>query len=144
MTITIACNNCLAKNRIPDERIGDGPKCGRCKQPLFEGMPLELTGAKARAIIDGTDIPVVIDCWAPWCGPCRSFAPVFEQAARELEPRLRFAKLDTEQHPALAGEWGIRSIPTLIVLHEGEVAARISGAMSLPQFKQWLTEQGLI
>lgn len=143
-TTNIVCGHCLAKNRIPTERLVDGPKCGKCKAPLFEGKPLVLTGLNASVILDGTDIPVVVDCWAPWCGPCRSFAPVFEQAARELEPVLRFAKLNTEEHQTLAGEWGIRSIPTLIVTRNGEGIARMSGALPLPQFKHWLHEQGLI
>ena len=86
------------------------------------------------------DIPVIVDCWASWCGPCQNFAPIFEQAARKLEPQFLFAKLDTEQQQTLANSWQIRSIPTLILFKQGKEAARISGALSLSQFEQWLSE----
>ena len=142
-TIRIACPSCSVTNRIPAERISDGPRCGKCKQPLFQGKPVELNSGNVSAIVGNTDIPVLVDCWAPWCGPCRGFAPIFAQAAQELEPRLRFAKLDTEAEPQLGGLWNIRSIPTLILFKEGREAARVSGALPMGQLKQWLLQQGV-
>lgn len=139
--ITISCPVCQAKNRLPGERLGDNPKCGKCKQPLFSGEPQELTTVNVSTVLNDNQIPVVVDCWASWCGPCRTFASVFEQAARELEPQFRFAKLNTEEHQQLAARWGIRSIPTLILFKNGKEVDRLSGALPLPQFKQWLLRQ---
>lgn len=140
---TISCPHCLKSNRVPEERLGDGPRCGSCKKPLFDGKPMQLTAANAAAILNHTEIPVLVDCWASWCGPCRSFAPIFEQAARDLEPRLRFAKLDTEGNQQLAARWQIRSIPTLILFRGGKEVDRVSGALPGPQLLQWLAQQGI-
>lgn len=101
---------------------------------------MEINGANMQAILNNTDVPVVVDCWAPWCGPCRSFAPVFERAAGELEPGFRLAKLNTERESAIAAAWRIQSIPTLIVFKGGKEVQRVSGAMPLPQLKQWLQQ----
>jgi thioredoxin 2 len=139
----LACPDCGTTNRIPTERLGDHPKCGKCKAQLFQGKPVELGEHNASAVIGATGIPVLVDCWAPWCGPCQGFAPIFAQAARELEPRLRLAKLNTEDEQQLAGLWGIRSIPTLILFRDGREVARTSGAMPLPHLKKWLLEQGV-
>lgn len=139
----INCPNCLATNRLPDERLTDKPNCGKCKKLLFAGKPMELHPGNVAATMDNNDIPIVVDCWAPWCGPCRSFAPVFEQAAAQLEPKARFAKLNTEAVPSIAQRWRIQSIPTLMVFKDGKEVARMSGAMPLPQFKQWLAQQGI-
>lgn len=143
-TSTIACPNCLKANRVPSERLADGPKCGNCKKPLFSGQPMELTTANAASLLNNTDIPVLVDCWASWCGPCRSFAPVFSQAAGQFEPKLRFAKLDTEANQQLGARWNIRSIPTLILFKGGQEVDRVSGALPGPQLKQWLSQQGVI
>lgn len=142
-TTSIACPHCTKTNRVPSDRLGDGPKCGKCKKPLFSGRPMELTAGNAVAILNHTDLPVLVDCWASWCGPCRSFAPVFEQAAQRFEPRLRFAKLDTEANQSLAARWGIRSIPTLILFRNGKEVDRVSGALPAPQLAQWLGQQGI-
>lgn len=139
----INCPNCLATNRLPDERLADKPNCGKCKKPLFAGKPMELHPGNVAATLDNNDIPIVVDCWAPWCGPCRSFAPVFEQAAAQLEPKARFAKLNTEAVPSIAQRWRIQSIPALMVFKDGKEVARMSGALPLPQFKQWLAQQGI-
>jgi len=139
-TTNISCVNCASTNRIPTERLGDGPNCGKCKTRLFSGTVIELTAASVATTLNHNDIPVVVDCWAPWCGPCRSFAPTYEQAAKDLEPRYRFAKLNTEQEQPLAGRWNIRSIPTLIVFKQGKELDRVSGALQLNQLKQWLAQ----
>ena len=144
MAITsISCPHCLKSNRVPGERLGDGPKCGNCKKPLFNGKPMSLTAANAASLLNHTDIPVLVDCWASWCGPCRSFAPTFEKAAQELEPKVRFAKVDTEANQQLAARWQIRSIPTLILFKGGKEVDRVSGALPGPQLRQWLGQHGV-
>ncbi|BFM15491.1 thioredoxin TrxC [Maricurvus nonylphenolicus] len=142
-TTNVTCPKCNAKNRLPTERLGDGPKCGKCKKPIFTGKPMDITAANVAAVLNHNEIPVLVDCWAPWCGPCKSFAPTFEQAARELEPNVRLAKLNTETNQQVAGRWKIRSIPTLILFKQGREIARLSGAVALPQLKQWLSQQGV-
>ncbi len=142
-TINLTCSKCFAKNRLPAERLNDGPKCGKCKSPVLRGKPLDISSANITAILNHNDVPVLVDCWAPWCGPCKSFAPVFEQAAKELEPSLRLAKLNTESQQGIAGRWQIRSIPTLILFVGGKEKARLSGAVSLPKLKTWLKQQSV-
>jgi thioredoxin 2 len=139
----INCPHCFATNRLAENRLGDKPNCGRCKQALFEGKPLTLTPNNLTATLEKNDIPVVVDCWAPWCGPCQTFGPVFSQAAAQFEPRARFAKLDTEANQAIAQQWGIRSIPTLLVFKGGREIQRLSGALPLAQFSQWLQQAGI-
>ena len=139
-TTNISCPSCHSTNRIPTDRLKDKPKCGKCKSALFTGKSQELTPANVGTVLNHNHIPVLVDCWAPWCGPCKSFGPIFEQTACELEPQFRFAKLNTEAHGNLATRWQIRSIPTLILFKNGKEAARVSGALSKTQLKQWLAE----
>jgi thioredoxin 2 len=123
---------------VPEPRLGDGAICGSCKQRLFAAHPIELTMANFDAQIGKSDIPVVVDFWAPWCSPCLSMAPHFAKAAAELEPRMRLAKLDTESAQDIAGRYGIRSIPTMIVFQGGREIARRSGAMDTRAIVEWL------
>jgi len=136
----LTCPSCHAGNRIPAERLDQQPQCGHCKAPLFQGRPIEATASTLPAILRNTDLPIVIDFWAPWCGPCKNFAPIFAEAAQTLEPQLRFVKINTEAEQDLAAEFAIRSIPTLMIVHHGQEIARQSGAMNGGQLRQWLVQ----
>ncbi|MFP6851445.1 MAG: thioredoxin TrxC [Pseudomonas sp.] len=140
--LLIPCPHCNGLNRIPAERMGDAPRCGRCKSEVLPSTPFELTQASFAAQNKG-DLPLLIDVWASWCGPCRSFAPTYAQAASQLQGRCRLSKLDSEANPQLSAEMGIRSIPSLILLKGGVEVARQSGALPLPQLLGWLREHGI-
>jgi len=143
-TTNVTCPKCNATNRLPSERLSDKPNCGKCKKPIFTGKPMDLSAGNVAAVLNHNELPVLVDCWAPWCGPCKSFAPTFEKAAKELEPRLRLAKLNTEAQKQVAARWRIQSIPTLILFKKGKEVARLSGALPLGQLKNWLKQQGVV
>ena len=139
--LVIVCPHCSTANRVPAERLADQPTCGKCRQHLFAGHPVELDAASFDSHVGRSDIPVVVDFWAPWCGPCRMMAPAYVQAAHQLEPRYRLAKLNTEEAQEIAARFGIRSIPTLIVFRNGREIARQSGAMDTGNLVRWITAQ---
>jgi thioredoxin 2 len=136
----VVCPNCMTTNRVPGNRLGDSPNCGRCKQALFNAEPLAVDATQFGAMISNNDLPVVVDYWAEWCGPCKMFAPAYRQAAEKLEPRMRLLKLDTEANQQVAQQYRIQSIPTLMVFKNGREVARQSGAMPLGSFLQWVEQ----
>jgi thioredoxin 2 len=137
----IVCPNCKTANRVPDTRLGEGPKCGKCAAPLLDGKPVQLDEAGFDSVIGRTELPVLVDFWADWCAPCHAMAPAFERAAAEQKTRALFAKLNTEQAQPIAERFGIRSIPTMILFRKGREAARVSGAMDARSIANWLSQQ---
>lgn len=134
------CPHCSTTNRLPKSKPAKEAKCGKCGKPVFNGNPVALTTQSFQRHISSNDIPVVVDFWAEWCGPCKMMAPEFKKAASEIEPQARFAKLDTEAEQAIAARFGIRSIPTLIIYRQGKEIARQAGAMRAEQLKAWVRQ----
>ncbi len=140
--LIVVCPSCGTLNRVPREKLAAGPggKCGQCGKALFEGKPLALDAQGFERHAGKSDIPLLVDFWAPWCGPCRMMAPQFEQAASHLEPKVRLAKVNTEEEQSLAGRFQIRGIPTMILFHRGQEIARQSGAMDARHIEGWVQQ----
>ncbi len=138
--VHIVCPSCDSVNRVPENRPAAQAVCGRCKTKLLEGRPIDLDGARFERHAERNDIPVIADFWAPWCGPCRAMAPVFERAARELEPSARFVKVNVDENPDLAGNLGVRGIPALFVLRHGRVLAQQAGVADFGTLRNWVTQ----
>ena len=138
LALHLVCGYCGAVNRVPGARLQEGPKCGRCHAPVLDGTPVELSEADFDAFVGRNDLPVVVDFWAEWCGPCKMMAPAFTQVAREQRMQFRLAKLDTESSPTIAGRYAIRSIPTLILFRHGQEVDRAVGALDAGRLRAWL------
>lgn len=134
----VVCAHCDSTNRVPLDRLAQAVKCGRCHRALFEGQPIALDQTRFAKHVAASDLPLIVDFWAAWCGPCRAMAPIFERAAAELEPNARFIKVDVDANPGLAGQYGVQSIPALFVFQGGKVAARQAGVTDAATLRSWV------
>ena len=137
-TVQVACPDCLSANRVPADRLADHPKCGKCGTELLDGAPVALDERTFDDFVARTALPVLVDFWAPWCGPCRAMAPAFEKAATEMRTQVRFAKVNTDEAQGLAARMGILAIPTLMVFKNGKELERMSGALDARSLQRWV------
>jgi thioredoxin 2 len=136
----VMCPSCSGLNNVPEAKLTDNPKCGKCKNPIYTAQPINMTGVQLTRAIEKTDELLVVDFWATWCGPCQQFAPTFKQVAAQLEPKARFIKIETEAEQAISAKYSIRSIPTLAIFKNGKEIDRVSGALSAPDFTNWVKQ----
>jgi thioredoxin 2 len=136
-TLQVVCPHCDAANRLPADKDARGGKCGRCKSKLFSGHPVAMTGERFKQHLAKSDVPLIVDFWAGWCGPCRAMAPVFDKAAETLEPKARFIKIDVDAEQALAAQFNVRSIPALFLFKDGKVVERHAGTADLQLLNRW-------
>jgi thioredoxin 2 len=137
-SLHLVCPHCQSVNRVPTIRLSQHPNCGKCHQPIFSGTPMELAVDTFQNQFKNNDIPIIVDFWAPWCGPCKSMAPAFAQVAKALEPRVRLGKVNTDVEQGLGNQFAIRSIPTLVLFNTGKEIARQSGAMGFQDIVRWV------
>lgn len=139
-SVRLCCATCGQMNRVPDDRLASGPKCGSCGDPLDDGRVMELDAAAHDRATRGDELPLLVDYWAPWCGPCRMMAPEFKKAARALAPGVRLARLNTQDHPAIAARANIRGIPALVLYHRGREVARLAGARPSSEIERFVQQ----
>jgi thioredoxin 2 len=140
MNINVVCPHCLKVNRIPKKESYSKANCGACKQSLLDSKPVSVDPQAFNQFVANSDLPVVVDFWAPWCGPCRMMAPAFEEAALSMPLKAQFLKVNTEEQPQLGGQFGIQSIPTMVIFKGGKEVDRVSGALSAQRILNWVAQ----